>query len=206
MEIPQAPSISKPPGGQSWKHPERLSSLLTYSGGYTKDFEDLKWSEVQYVDHGRSHQELAFSPEVLMLEDGPIANYQTVNVRNMLPICRWQHRQDLRTENKAMYEARTRWKRHPWNLSQLGWLRLKKKALIVVFPVRPCRLSNNKTQQFCISPSILKPLHRFEVCFQSQILLCMPCAAVFFKWHDIPCIKWHHSVQYLKDCISLPGI
>ena len=50
-----------------------------------------------------------------------------------------------------------------------------------VFSVRPCRLSKDISQQFCISPSILKPLHRFKVCFQSYILLYMPCAAVSFK-------------------------
>ena len=74
-----------------------------------------------------------------------------------------------------------------------------------VFSVRPCRLSKDISQQFCISPSILKPLHRFKVCFQSYILLYMPCAAVSFKWYDIPCIKWHRSVQslYVKECISL---
>ena len=43
--------------------------------------------------------------------------------------------------------------------------------------VRPFRLSKDRTQEFCISPNILKPLYRFEVCFQSNNFLYMQYAA-----------------------------
>ena len=74
--------------------------------------------------------------------------------------------------------------------------------------VRPFRLSKDITQEFCIAPNILKHLHRFEVCFQSNNFLYMQYAAevlyIQMVWHFLhkvaPCCTLSlHKGTYVFD-------